>query len=143
MRANQIALQFTYETVRFVELEGGSCESERSDHVSVALNFTTNKRFLRPAPWQMDFVRSTNSNNSHSADESGWKYGEMTMYMGYYSLQAVAMAWSPAENRNAADVNVSLHRGVQFPFDTAVLVMENLRVAPCVEEGRAPTDNGM
>lgn len=124
-----------------VGLLEGDCETERGDgHSSVTMRFITDKQFKKTT-WDMEFTRVRNPTND-GGRASGWEYGWVGLRLFHSQSEGREMKWRPGPG-NSTDVNIRFEYSAEFREYTTVMVARNLRVAPNVEEGHQPTEEGV
>ena len=120
-----------------IELPEGSCQLKSAGHVMATLMFSTDSpypdMFVR---LELEFVRRENA----SSGEAQWEFGEeMALTIDEPPLLPSGPAvWSPAPE----GLNVEIRFASDYESIEQRLRAVGLRLAPYVEDGREPTENG-
>jgi hypothetical protein len=112
----------------------GSCQLRSAGHVLASLLLATDSPY--PVRLELEFVWRENA----SSGESQWEFGEeMALTIDEPPLlPSGPAAWSPAPE----GLNVEIRFASDYESIEQRLRAVGLRLAPYVEDGRAPTENG-
>jgi len=95
-----------------------------------------------PLGWEIGFVRRSNSTTNGSNAVLGWQYENMLLSFDDINLPVKKLRWSQKWNGKSY-FSVAITFASPMERIVMVITVENLQLAPYVEEGRELTPEGM